>query len=96
MADAPAIKPWCKDDKDNLQKLIDNGKVDITKTKDTDYIESVCHKYFQERKVDNFRRNFRGYARALTIAEHYDGYRARLTAGEGMLLSFALNILQLI
>ena len=93
MADAPTVKPWCKDDKDKLQKLINDGKVDIMKTKDTDYIESVCHKYFQERKVDNFHRNFRGYARALTIAEHYDGYRARLAAGEGMLLSFVLNIL---
>jgi hypothetical protein len=93
MADAPAIKPWCKDDKDKLQKLINDGKVNITMTEDTDYIKSVRHKYFRERKVDNFRRNFRGYARALTIAKHYDGYRARLAAGEGMLLLFVLNIL---
>ena len=76
-----------------LQKLIDNGKVDITKTEDTDYIESIRLKYFQEQNVDNLRCNLRGYARALAIAEHYDGYQARLAAGEGMLLSFVLNIL---
>jgi hypothetical protein len=93
MADAPAVEPWCKEDKNKLQKLIDDGKVNITKTEDMDYIDSVRHKYFRERKGDNFRRNFRGFACALTIAEHYDGYRARLAAGEGMLLSFVLNIL---
>ncbi len=85
MADAPTVKPWCKDDKDKLQKLIDNGKVDITKTTDTDYIDSVRHKYFRDRKVDNFRRNFRGYSCSLDIAEHYDGYQARLAAGEGVI-----------
>ncbi len=74
MANAPTLKPWCQDDKDKLQKLINDGKVDITKTTDTDYIKSVCHKYFQDRKVDNFRRNFRGYSRSLDITEHYDGY----------------------
>ena len=84
MANAPAVNPWCKDDKDKLQKLINDSKVDITKTEDTDYIDSVLHKFFREQKVDNFRRNFWGYARALTIAEHYDGYRARLAAGEGI------------
>ena len=93
MADAPAVEPWCKEDKNKLQKLIDDGKVNITKTEDMDYIDSVRHKYFRERKGDNFHRNFRGFACALTIAEHYDGYRARLAAGEGMLLSFVLNIL---
>jgi hypothetical protein len=46
MADAPAVKPWYKDDKNKLQKLIDDGKVDITKTEDTDYIDSIRHKYF--------------------------------------------------
>ena len=45
-ADAPTVKPWCQDDKDKLQKLINDGKADITKTMDTDYIESVRHKYF--------------------------------------------------
>jgi hypothetical protein len=36
MADAPTVKPWCKEDKNKLQKLIDDGKVNITKTEDTD------------------------------------------------------------
>jgi CHASE1-domain containing sensor protein len=93
MADAPAVKPRCKEDKNKLQKLIDDGKVDIRKTEDTDYINSVRHKYFRERSDHNFRRNFRGYARALTIAKHYNGYRARLAAGEGKLLSFVNYIL---
>ena len=93
MADAPAVKPWCKDDKDKLQKLIDNGKVDISKTDNIEYIDSIRHKYFRERGNLNFRRNFRGYARSLMIAEHYDGYRARLAAGQGKLLSFVHNLL---
>ena len=93
MADAPAVKPWCKDDKDKLQKLIDNGKVDITKMDNIEYIDTIRHKYFCERDNLNFHRNFRGYARSLTIAEHYDGYRARLAAGQGKLLLFVLNIL---
>ena len=54
----PPVKPWCKDDKNKLQKLIDVSKVNITNTEDTDNIESVRHTYFREQKVDNFRRNF--------------------------------------
>ncbi len=93
MADAPTVKPWCKDDKDKLQKLIDNNKVNITKTDNIEYIDTIRHKYFRERENLNFRRNFRGYAHSLTIAEHYNEYRARLAAGQGKLLWFILNIL---
>ena len=81
MDDAPAVKPWSKEDKDKLQTLIDEGKVDIGNTEDIEYIDSIRHKYFRERKVDNFRRNFRSYARSIEIEEHYAGYRARLAAG---------------
>ncbi len=84
MADAPPIKPWGQKQKDDLQKLIDTGKVDITKTDDFDYIDQVRHKYFRERKVDNFRRNFRTYACSLEIGEHFDGLRRRhAQGGEG-------------
>jgi hypothetical protein len=62
MADAPAVKPWGQKDKELLQKLIDEGKVDITKTANCDYINSVWHKYFQMQSNHNFRRNFRSYA----------------------------------
>jgi hypothetical protein len=93
MADAPAVKPWCKDDKDKLQNLIDNGKVNITKMDNIEYIDTICHRYFRGRGNLNFRRNFRSYARSLAIAKHYDGYRARLAAGQGKLLLFVLNIL---
>jgi hypothetical protein len=34
MHDAPAIKAWGKVDREQLQKLIDQGKVDITQTND--------------------------------------------------------------
>jgi len=80
-ADAPAVKPWCKDDKDRLQRLIQDGRVDITKTDDTSYIDRVRHTHFRERDSLNFRRNFRSFARSVEIEEHYAGYRARLAAG---------------
>ncbi len=70
MADGPAIKPWCKDDKNRLQKLIDDSKVDIMKTDDIKYINFVCHKYFQEQESINFHCNFWGDACSLNIAKH--------------------------
>ena len=48
MADALAIKSWCKEDKDKLLKLIEKGKVNITNTEDIDYIDSIRQKYFRE------------------------------------------------
>ena len=64
MADAPPVKPRGQVDKDLLQKLINRGKVDITRTCDTDYIDRIWHKYFRPRNSHNFRRNFRSYARS--------------------------------
>jgi hypothetical protein len=81
--DPPAVKPWGKEGRDTLQKLIDDGKVDITKTDDTDYIDRVRLQYFRQRDRDNCRRNFRTYARNCEIGEHYDGYRRRLAEGGG-------------
>ena len=81
MADAPAIKPWYKEGKYKLQNLIDQNKVDITNTNDTNYIDSICHKYFREQKIDNFRHNFRSFAPSIDIEEHFAGYRARHAAG---------------
>ena len=66
-ADAPSVKQWGKEDKDKLQKLIDDGKIDITKTDDTQYIDRVRHNHFRERDSVNFRRNFRSYARSVEI-----------------------------
>ncbi len=82
MADAaaPSVKQWGKEDKDKLQKLIDDGKIDITRTNDTQYIDRVRHNHFRERDSVNFRRNFCSYARSVEIEEHYAGYRARLAA----------------
>lgn len=79
--DAPAIKPWCKDDKDKLQRLINDGRVDITRTNDTQYIDRVHHSHFRECDPVNFRRNFQTYARSFKIKEHYAGFRACLAAG---------------
>ena len=81
MADAPSLKPWCKEDKQKLQNLIEKGKVDITKTADIEYIDSIRHKYFRKRKADNFRRNFRSFSCSYDIEEHLAGYRARQAAG---------------
>ncbi len=41
MVDAPTVKPWGPLDKETLQKLIDKGKVDITRTDDLAYIDQV-------------------------------------------------------
>ena len=80
-AAAPSVKPWCKDDKDRLQRLINDGRIDITRTKDIQYIDRVRHSHFRERNPVNFHRNFRTFARSdVEIEEHYAGYRARLTA----------------
>ena len=54
MADAPPVKPWGQNDKDLLQKLINRGKIDITRTGDTDYIDRIRHKYFRPRDTLNF------------------------------------------
>ncbi len=57
MADGLAIKPWCKDDKNRLQKLINDGKVDILKMDEIKYIDPICHKYFREKERVNFFQN---------------------------------------
>jgi hypothetical protein len=80
--DPPAVKPWGQKQRDDLQDLIDSGKVDITRTRDTDYIDRVRHQYFRERDRENFRRNFRTYARSCEIGEHFDGWRRRLAEGD--------------
>ncbi len=82
MADvaAPSVKPWCKDDKGKLQKLINDGRINITRTEDIQYIDRVQHSHFRERDPVNFCRNFCSYARSVEIEEHYAGYRARLAA----------------
>jgi len=82
MADAaaPSVKPWCRDDKDKPQKLINDGRIDITRTKDIQYIDRVRHSHFRELDPVNFHRNFRSFARSVEIEEHYAGYRARLAA----------------
>jgi hypothetical protein len=75
MDDAPAVKPWGSEDKELLQKLIDQGKVDITRTDDLAYIDRVKHKHFRTRETYNFRRNFQNYARSRELEDHLAGYR---------------------
>jgi hypothetical protein len=75
MADAPPVKPLGQNDKDLLQKLINRGKIDITRTGDTDYIDRIRHKYFRPRDTLNFQRNFRSYARSRDLEDHLSGYR---------------------
>ena len=75
MADAPPVKPWGQNDKDLLQKLINRGKIDITRTGDTDYIDRIRHKYFRPRDTLNFRRNFRSYTRSRDLEDHLSGNR---------------------
>ncbi len=77
MYDAPVVKPWGPLDKETLQKLIDKGKVNITRTKDLAYIDQVKQKYFRGRNKHNFRHNFRTYARSRELEDHLAGYRRR-------------------
>jgi hypothetical protein len=74
--DPPAVKPWGIEDKQYLQRLINKGKVDITRT-DHDYIDRVCQKYFCHRKKVNFRRNFKTYARSRELEDEVSGARRR-------------------
>ena len=75
MDDAPAVKPWGPLNKETLQKLIDKGKVDITRTGDLAYIDQVKQKYFRGHDKHNFRRNFQTYARSHKLKDHLVGYQ---------------------
>ena len=75
MDDAPAVKPWGLEDKELLQKLIDQGKVDITRTDDLAYIDRVKHKHFRICETYNFCCNFRNYARSCELEDHLAGYQ---------------------
>ena len=81
MADAPTVKPWGNDDKKKLQQLIDGGKVDISRTEDINYIDSVRFKYYHKHGNVNFHCNFWNYAHSIDIEEHYQGYHTCLAAG---------------
>jgi hypothetical protein len=72
--DPPAVKPWGIDNKQYLQKLINKGKVNITRT-DHDYIDRVRQKYFRHRKKVNFWRNFKTYACSQELEDEISGAR---------------------
>ena len=79
----PPVKPWSQANKDYLQELVDTGKVDLERTSETKYIDSVRAKYFRDRDEHNFRRNFRNYARSRVLEDTLSGYRRR---GGGIIL----------
>ena len=74
--DPPTVKPWGIDDKQYLQRIINKGKVDITRT-DHDYIDRVHQKYFRHRKKVNFRRNFKNYGHSRELEDEISGARRR-------------------
>ena len=74
--DPPAVKLWGIDDKHYLQRLINKGKVDITRT-DHNYIDRVRQKYFRHCKKVNFRRNFKTYARSRELEDEISSARRR-------------------
>ena len=77
MDDAPAVKPWGKEDKEQLQKLTDQGKVNIFRTDNLAYIDRVKHKYFRTHETYNFCCNFRTYDHSRELEDHLAGYRQR-------------------
>ena len=79
----PPVKPWSQANKDYLQELVDTGKVDLERTSETKYIDSVRAKYFRDRDEHNFCRNFRNYARSRVLEDTLSGYRQR---GGGIIL----------
>ena len=89
--DPPPIKPWGKANKEFLQELINEGKVDIRRTSDVRYIDRIRVKYFRERDVQNFRRNFRTYARSRELEDQISGYRRQQS--EYCLFIFIIKLL---
>ena len=79
----PPVKPWSQANKDYLQELVDTGKVDLERTSETKYIDSVRAKYFRDRDEHNFCRNFRNYARSRVLEDTLSGYRRQ---GGGIIL----------
>ena len=77
MDDAPAVKPWGKEDKEQLQKLTGQGKVNFFRTDNLAYIDRVKHKHFRSHETYNFRCNFRNYARSRELEDHLAGYQRR-------------------
>jgi hypothetical protein len=87
----PPIKPWGKADKNNLQKLIDMEKVDITKTADAAYINQVRHDHFRHHKTKNFRCNFCNYASSREHVDHLSRYCQE--QGGGTVFDVLFNLL---
>jgi hypothetical protein len=87
--DPPPIKPWSTANKNYLQELIDHGKVDIGRSAETRYIDSVRAKYFRDRDEHNFRRNFRNYARSRELEDTLSGARRR---GGGIVFLYIILI----
>ena len=88
MANAPPLKPWEKADKQHLQKLINKGKIVITKTTDGDYIDQVRIDHFCHRKTKNFHCNFHNYAKSWELEDHLSDYHWEQGGGKVLILSF--------
>jgi hypothetical protein len=71
----PPIKPWGRADKDHLQELIDEGKVDIRRTADVRYIDLIRVQFFRGRDEHNFCHNFQNYAQSRELEDNLSGYR---------------------
>ncbi len=83
MADAPPpVKPWGIADKQHPQKLINKGKVDITKTADGDYIDQVRLNHFRHREAKNFCHNYCNFVRSQELEDHLSGYHQEQGGGK--------------
>jgi hypothetical protein len=84
----PPLKPWVIADKQHLQKLINKGKVDITKIAEGDYIDQVRLNHICHQEAKNFRHNFCNYARSRELEDHLSGYPQEQGGGKVLILPF--------
>jgi hypothetical protein len=71
--DPPTVKPWKIADKQYFQKLINNGKINVTRT-DHDYINRVHHKFLSLQK-GQLPVQFQDYACSRELEDEISGAR---------------------
>ncbi len=72
-------KKWDRAERDKFKRLVKEKKIDLERN-DRAYIEKICKKHWEERKLDTFHRNWKSSTAEFRIAKFKDGARARSAA----------------